>query len=55
MRAKSDRVLFGVCGGIGDHLGIRPIMIRLLFMFVPLSPLIYLVLAILLQEDNLLY
>ncbi|MFA6423346.1 MAG: PspC domain-containing protein [Patescibacteria group bacterium] len=30
-RSKTDRVLFGVCGGIGEYLDIDPVIIRLIF------------------------
>lgn len=30
-RSRTDRVLGGVCGGLGEHLHIDPVIIRLLF------------------------
>jgi phage shock protein C len=30
-RSRTDRMLFGVCGGIGRHLGIDPVVVRVAF------------------------
>lgn len=30
-RSRTDRVLFGVCGGLGKYFGVDPILFRLLF------------------------
>lgn len=30
-RSRSDRMIAGVCGGLGNHLGIDPVIIRLLW------------------------
>jgi phage shock protein PspC (stress-responsive transcriptional regulator) len=30
-RSRTDRILFGVCGGLGKYFGIDPILFRLLF------------------------
>ena len=32
-RSKDDRMIAGVCGGIGDYLDIDPTIIRLIFAF----------------------
>jgi len=32
-RSKDDRMIAGVCGGIGDYLDIDPTIIRLIFVF----------------------
>lgn len=37
MRSRTDRVLGGVAGGIGQHLGIDPIIIRLVFVVLVLA------------------
>jgi phage shock protein C len=36
-RSRSDRVLAGVCGGLGNFFGINPVWFRLLFfiLFLP--------------------
>lgn len=36
-RSRKDRVLFGVCGGIGEYLGVDPVIIRLIFVILALS------------------
>lgn len=30
-RSRSDRIIAGVCGGLGKYLGIDPVLIRLLW------------------------
>lgn len=30
-RSRTDRVLFGVCGGLGKYFGVDPVLFRLLF------------------------
>jgi phage shock protein C len=32
-RSRSNRVLAGVCGGLGEYFGINPTIIRIIFMF----------------------
>ena len=32
-RSMDDRMISGVCGGLGEYLGIDPTIIRLLFVF----------------------
>lgn len=36
-RSKSNRIIAGVCGGIGEYLGIDPTLIRLLWILFSLS------------------
>jgi len=36
-RSGNDRILGGVCGGIGEYLGIDPVLIRLLWVFAILA------------------
>ena len=31
LRSSTDRVLFGVCGGIGERYGVEPLLIRIAF------------------------
>jgi len=48
-RSKTDRMLFGVCGGLGKYLGIDPTIIRVIFVllaFTGFGILAYIVLAI---------
>ncbi|MBS1250949.1 MAG: hypothetical protein MAG431_02548 [Chloroflexi bacterium] len=32
-RSRHDRMIAGVCGGLGEYLGIDPTLVRLLFVF----------------------
>ena len=57
-RSREDRMLFGVCGGVGKSLGVDPVLIRIGFVilgfctaFVGMG-FIYLVLAILIPVEN---
>lgn len=45
-KSSTDRSLWGVCGGIAEHLGISSTAVRLIFIILP-GPnlLIYLILA----------
>lgn len=51
-KSSKDKSLFGVCAGIAEHYGISPFAIRLLFIFIPISVSIYLILAVFLPEKN---
>ncbi|HHW98842.1 MAG TPA: PspC domain-containing protein [Firmicutes bacterium] len=35
VRSRTNRVLTGLCGGIGEYLNIDPVIIRLLWLFLP--------------------
>jgi len=55
-RSTSDRMLFGVAGGLADYLNIDPVLVRLFFVLMALTShgwgiLLYVVLAILMKED----
>jgi phage shock protein PspC (stress-responsive transcriptional regulator) len=56
LRSKHNRVLWGVAGGIGDHIGVSPLLVRVAFVVVSLfggaGILAYLVLAVALPEDD---
>ena len=53
-RSKDERMIGGVCGGLGDYFGIDPTLIRLLFVFGTLMGfqglLAYLILLIVVPE-----
>ncbi|MGG3889649.1 PspC domain-containing protein [Metabacillus fastidiosus] len=34
-KSSTDKALFGVCGGIAEHFGISPFVVRLIFIFTP--------------------
>jgi phage shock protein C len=55
VRSNSDRMLGGVCGGIGQYLDIDSTLIRLLFVvgvvFFGVSPLIYVLLWVFIPHE----
>lgn len=51
-RSRSNRVLFGLCGGLGEYLGVDPVLIRLIWLFVPGANLLaYIIGAIIVPEE----
>jgi len=55
MRSSNDKILYGVCAGIADYFGIDPLIVRIIFIFVPSAVLVYIVLALLLPEKPTYY
>lgn len=54
-RSTTDRQIAGVCGGIGEYLGVDPMLVRILFLFLLLGGeglLIYGVLWLIMPEDT---
>ncbi len=56
MRSRSDRMIAGVCGGLGYYFGVDPVIVRLIFlvltvMTVFLAPLLYLVLWLIMPDE----
>lgn len=52
-RSKTDKWLAGVCGGIGEYIGIDPIIVRLIFLVLPgMNLVIYIILALLLSVND---
>ena len=55
-RARVDRKIAGVCGGLGEYFGIDPTLVRLLFVlgliFVGGTLLAYIILAIVIPEET---
>lgn len=53
-RSRTDRMIGGVCGGLGEYFGVDPTLLRLAFVLVTLAGgagiLIYLILLIVLPE-----
>jgi len=48
-RSRSDRMIFGVCGGLADYLAVDPVLVRVAFVLLGIAGvgiLLYLVLAI---------
>ncbi|MCO5382090.1 MAG: PspC domain-containing protein [Methanosarcina barkeri] len=54
-RSKTDRKLFGVCGGLGEYFDIDPTFIRLAFAALVLEGIgivIYIILAIIMPPEE---
>jgi phage shock protein C len=54
-RSRSERMIGGVCGGIGEYFGIDPTLVRLLFVVAtlfggPAGPVAYLIFLIVVPE-----
>ncbi len=54
-RSKTDKMLFGVCGGLGEYFEIDPVIVRLLFVafaFGGLGIIVYIIAAIVISEEQ---
>lgn len=55
-RSSKDKIIFGVCGGLGEYFGIDSIIIRIIFILMTLGGgsgiLVYLILAFLVPKDD---
>jgi phage shock protein C len=54
-RSRSDRIIGGVCGGLGEYLSIDPTLIRILYVLFALTGgsgiFIYLILLLIIPEE----
>ncbi|MDD5569262.1 MAG: PspC domain-containing protein [Candidatus Pacebacteria bacterium] len=54
-RSNTDRIIFGVCGGLGEYFGVDSLLLRIIFIFLTFfggsGILIYLILAILMPKE----
>lgn len=50
-RSRKNKVLFGVCGGVGDYFDVDPVIIRLVFIFTGIGFLAYLVMALIIPVE----
>ncbi len=50
-RSLDDRILFGVCGGIAKQLNMSSLLVRILFILLPISIIAYLVMALIIPEE----
>lgn len=54
-RSRSERMIGGLCGGLGQFLGMDPTIVRLIAILItfmwPLTPLVYLVLMLVITEE----
>jgi phage shock protein PspC (stress-responsive transcriptional regulator) len=51
-RSRTDKVIAGVCGGIGKHTGLNPWLFRILFIILGGGFWIYLLMWIFIEEEN---
>ncbi len=55
-KSNKDKMIFGVCGGIGEFFGVSSTLIRLLFVIFTLARgsgvLFYIIAAIIMPSDN---
>lgn len=55
-RSKTDRIIFGVCGGLGEYFELDPLIVRILFILLAFSGgsgiIIYLILAVIIPEGK---
>lgn len=40
-KSEEDKIILGVCGGIGEYLGVDPTLIRLLWIFFSMATAIF--------------
>ena len=56
VRTSDERMIGGVCGGLGRYLKVDPVLVRLAFVLLTLSggagPLVYLILLVLMPLDS---
>ena len=51
-RSRSNRILAGVCGGIGEYCNIDPVIIRILAIVIPgFGWIAYLILALIIPNE----
>ncbi len=51
-RSKSNKMLAGVCGGLGEYFGVDPLLFRLLFVIFLGPALLFYLLAWILAPEN---
>lgn len=51
-KSNSDKVISGVCGGIAQYFGISSLGIRVIFVILPASILIYIILAYTITDES---
>ncbi|MBP3474734.1 MAG: PspC domain-containing protein [Lachnospiraceae bacterium] len=57
VRSKENRMLCGVCGGVGEYLNVDPTIVRLIWLLCSMAScgtglLVYIIAAIVIPEDN---
>lgn len=55
-RSRDDKVVAGVCGGLGKYLGLDPVLIRVLwlgtFLIYCTGLVLYIIAALIIPEEN---
>ena len=55
-RSRSNRIIWGVCGGLADYFGIDPVIVRVVFVLLifanGLGILAYIILAIVIPAES---
>ncbi|WP_157950219.1 PspC domain-containing protein [Vallitalea okinawensis] len=55
-KSRNNKIMFGVCGGLGEYLGVDPSIIRIIFVLASfldgIGILIYLVMALIIPSNN---
>ncbi|BDH60340.1 hypothetical protein MTP04_04700 [Lysinibacillus sp. PLM2] len=54
-RSNKDKILLGVCGGVANFFGVDSRLVRIIFIFTPVSILFYMLLGYFLSEETQLY
>ena len=54
-RSRSNRMLFGVCGGLGEYIGIDPTIVRLIVVFSGVGIGLYFVAALIIPDEPQAY
>ena len=56
-KSEDNRILCGVCGGVGDYLGVDPTLVRLVWVLITLAAgaglLLYIIAAIIMPREPL--
>ena len=54
-KSEDNRILCGVCGGVGEYLGVDPTLVRLVWVLITLAAgaglLLYIIAAIIMRES----
>ncbi len=51
-KSSSDKIISGVCGGIAEYFGIPSLGVRFIFLILPASILIYIILAYTMSDGS---
>ena len=54
-RSRSNRMLFSVCGGLGEYIGIDPTIVRLIVVFSGVGIGLYFVAALIIPDEPQAY